>query len=198
MKGRRNRSRKQRSVATTKSAGRQGPLPRPIGRGEIEIRRRKAAHSRAEVLSAHPEIRAGGHQHMRIGVAAASEVDDGSRFKVQQPRTMNHEPDIRRLHRRVVRGFQRGNNANNSNASPLYVNANNAPSNTNSNYAFGTCRATAQHLQKKMITPSYVYCCITAILHITHNKPLQRYDLLLTRQVQSLADVRAEQVRKRV
>lgn len=44
---------------------------------------------------------------------------------------------IRRLHWRVVRGFQRGNNANNSNVSPLYVNANDAPSNTNSNIAFG-------------------------------------------------------------
>lgn len=37
----------------------------------------------------------------------------------------------------VPRGFRRGNNANNTNLSPLYVNANNTPSNANSNYAFG-------------------------------------------------------------
>jgi len=37
----------------------------------------------------------------------------------------------------AVRGFRRGNNANNTNMSPLYVNGNNAPSNTNSNIAFG-------------------------------------------------------------
>jgi hypothetical protein len=37
----------------------------------------------------------------------------------------------------LVRGFRRGNNANNTNLSPLYVNANNAPSNTNTNNAFG-------------------------------------------------------------
>ena len=36
-----------------------------------------------------------------------------------------------------VRGFRRGNNANNANLSPLNVNANNAPSNANSNIAFG-------------------------------------------------------------
>lgn len=39
----------------------------------------------------------------------------------------------------MVRAFRRGNNANNTNLSPLYVNANNAPSNTNANYAFGNC-----------------------------------------------------------
>ena len=37
----------------------------------------------------------------------------------------------------TVRGFRRGNNANNTNLSPLYVNANNAPSNSNTNNAFG-------------------------------------------------------------
>lgn len=37
----------------------------------------------------------------------------------------------------LVRGFRRGNNANNTNLSPLYVNANNAPSNANTNIAFG-------------------------------------------------------------
>ena len=36
-----------------------------------------------------------------------------------------------------LRGFRRGNNANNSNLSPLYVNGNNTPSNTNANIAFG-------------------------------------------------------------
>ena len=55
----------------------------------------------------------------RIGVAAAGEVA------------------IRQLHCTLVRAFRRGNNANNSNLSPLYVNANNAPSNTNTNFAFG-------------------------------------------------------------
>ena len=39
--------------------------------------------------------------------------------------------------KKSVRGFLRGSNAGASNLSPLYVNANNAPSNTNSNYAFG-------------------------------------------------------------
>ena len=37
----------------------------------------------------------------------------------------------------LVRGFRRGNNANNSNLSPLYVNGNNAPSNANTNIGFG-------------------------------------------------------------
>ena len=37
----------------------------------------------------------------------------------------------------LVRGFRRGNNANNTNLSPLYVNANNAPSNANTNIGFG-------------------------------------------------------------
>jgi len=56
---------------------------------------------------------------MRIGVAVAGEVG------------------IRRLHRQLVRGFLRGNNVNNTNLSPLYVNANNAPSNANTNIGFG-------------------------------------------------------------
>lgn len=47
----------------------------------------------------------------------------------------------RRLHW-VVRGFRRGNNVNNTNLSPLYVNANNAPSNANTNNAFGNYVAT--------------------------------------------------------
>lgn len=37
----------------------------------------------------------------------------------------------------LVRGFRRGNNANNTNLSPLTMNGNNAPSNTNTNIAFG-------------------------------------------------------------
>ena len=56
---------------------------------------------------------------MRIGVAVAGEVE------------------TRRLHRQLVRGFLRGNNVNNTNLSPLYVNANNAPSNANTNIGFG-------------------------------------------------------------
>ena len=56
---------------------------------------------------------------MRIGVAVAGEVE------------------IRRLHRQLVRGFLRGNNVNNTNLSPLYVNANNVPSNANTNIGFG-------------------------------------------------------------
>lgn len=39
-----------------------------------------------------------------------------------------------------MRGFRRGNNVNNTNLSPLYVNANNAPSNANTNIAFGNCK----------------------------------------------------------
>lgn len=38
---------------------------------------------------------------------------------------------------KVARGCRRGNNANNTNLSPLYVNGNNTPSNANSNLAFG-------------------------------------------------------------
>ena len=53
------------------------------------------------------------------------------------------------------------------------MNANNAPSNTNSNNAFGKCK------------------CKTTI------SPLSVSDLDGLRQVQSPADVRAEQVRKR-
>jgi len=41
----------------------------------------------------------------------------------------------------TVRGFRRGNHVNNTNLSPLYVNANNAPSNANTNIAFGNCKA---------------------------------------------------------
>lgn len=37
----------------------------------------------------------------------------------------------------VVRGFLRGNNANNSVLSPLTMNGNNSPSNSNSNIGFG-------------------------------------------------------------
>ena len=62
--------------------------------------------------------------HMRIGVAAIGDVE--------------FERTTRQLHW-LVRAFRRGNNANNTNLSPLYVNANNAPSNTNANYAFGNC-----------------------------------------------------------
>ena len=39
--------------------------------------------------------------------------------------------------KKSVRGFLRGNNANNTNLSPLTMNANNSPSNTNSNIGFG-------------------------------------------------------------
>lgn len=38
-----------------------------------------------------------------------------------------------------VRGFRRGNNANNNILSPLTMNANNAPSNANTNIGFGNC-----------------------------------------------------------
>ena len=65
------------------------------------------------------EIHASDQGHMRIGVAVAGEVEK------------------RRLHRQLVRGFLRGNNVNNTNLSPLYVNANNAPSNANTNIGFG-------------------------------------------------------------
>jgi hypothetical protein len=41
--------------------------------------------------------------------------------------------------KKAVRGFRRGNNANNTNLSPLTMNANNAPSNSNTNIGFGTC-----------------------------------------------------------
>ena len=37
----------------------------------------------------------------------------------------------------MVRGFLRGNNANNNVLSPLAMNGNNTPSNSNSNIAFG-------------------------------------------------------------
>ena len=37
----------------------------------------------------------------------------------------------------MVRGFVRGGNVNNSDYSPLMVNANNSPSNANSNIGFG-------------------------------------------------------------
>ena len=47
-----------------------------------------------------------------------------------------HAEAIRRLYC-TVRGFLRGNNANNTNLSPLNVNGNNAPSNTNTNIGFG-------------------------------------------------------------
>lgn len=50
------------------------------------------------------------------------------------------EVERRQLHRSAVRGFRRGNNVNNTNLSPLYVNANNAPSNANTNIAFGNCK----------------------------------------------------------
>lgn len=39
--------------------------------------------------------------------------------------------------KKAVRGFRRGNNANNTNLSPLTMNANNSPSNANSNIGFG-------------------------------------------------------------
>jgi hypothetical protein len=43
--------------------------------------------------------------------------------------------------KKSVRGFRRGNNANNTNLSPMTMNANNAPSNANTNNAFGKCSA---------------------------------------------------------
>ena len=50
---------------------------------------------------------------------------------------------IRRLHR-AVRGFRRGNNANNTNLSPLTMNANNSPSNANTNIGFGNCKVKSE------------------------------------------------------
>ena len=41
---------------------------------------------------------------------------------------------------RSVRGFRRGNNANNSNLSPFTMNGNNSPSNSNTNIGFVTPR----------------------------------------------------------
>lgn len=66
--------------------------------------------------------------HARIGVAAAGEVDGVSyTYKAAQPFPLEAS----------VRGFRRGNNANNGNLSPLTMNANNSPSNANSNIGFG-------------------------------------------------------------
>lgn len=63
----------------------------------------------------------------RIGVAACGEVE------------------TRWLHRTLVRGWRRGNNANNTNLSPLYVNANNSPSNTNTNIGVGNYSAKGKY-----------------------------------------------------
>ena len=52
---------------------------------------------------------------------------------------------IRRLHCTLVRGFRRGNNANNTNLSPLYVNANYAPSYAITYIAFGKWYAIEQY-----------------------------------------------------
>lgn len=66
--------------------------------------------------------------HEQIGVAAVGEVDDAiCIYKAAQPFPAKLS----------VRGFRRGNNANNSNLSPLTLNANNSPSNANSNIGFG-------------------------------------------------------------
>ena len=65
-------------------------------------------------------------QHAGIGVPAGGEVE------------FFHKND-KAAALTLVRGFRRGNNANNSNLSPLNVNANNAPSNTNTNIGFGNC-----------------------------------------------------------
>ena len=66
--------------------------------------------------------------HERIGVAAVGEVDDAlSIYKAAQPFPLKLS----------VRGFRRGNNANNGNLSPLALNANNSPLNANSNIGFG-------------------------------------------------------------
>ena len=77
----------------------------------------------------------------------------------------------------TVRGFRRGNNANNTNLSPLYVNANNAPSNSNTNIAFGKCSAKC----------NIVYRCRQAAVaqQQTRNKSSIACDLGMKRQVQS-------------
>ena len=107
--------------------------PSPEGRGENVNCRRKAAPLKAgQAVRPDTEIHAGGLSGKRIGVAAAGEVD-ASRQRAAHP------PPATWLQGGCteVRGFRRGNNANNTNMSPFYVNGNNAPSNTNSNIAFG-------------------------------------------------------------
>lgn len=68
-------------------------------------------------------------RHTGIGVPAGGEVE------------FFHKDDKAAALSRLVRGFRRGNNANNTNLSPLTMNANNAPSNANTNIGFGTCNA---------------------------------------------------------
>ena len=71
--------------------------------------------------------------YMRIGVAVAGEVElFDSRYGIATYRNKKAAALM------LVRGWYRGNNANNTNLSPLYVNANNAPSNANTNIGFGT------------------------------------------------------------
>ena len=68
-------------------------------------------------------------RHTGIGVPAGGEVE------------FFQKNDKAAALSRLVRGFRRGNNANNTNLSQLTMNANNAPSNANTNYAFGTWKA---------------------------------------------------------
>ena len=74
-------------------------------------------------VTAENEIQASIQRHKRRAVAGAGEVE----FIEQEGGCTV----------RSVRGFRRGNNANNSNLSPLTMNANNSPANTNSNIGFG-------------------------------------------------------------
>ena len=76
-----------------------------------------------------------------------------------------HKDDKAAALSRLVRGFRRGNNANNTNLSPLTMNANNAPSNANTNIGFGKYCAKQMNISPRGL------------------------DLRPKRQVQSLADV---------
>ena len=89
----------------------------------------------------------------RIGVAVAGEVE------------FFHKDDKAAALSRLVRGFRRGNNANNTNLSPLTMNANNAPSNANTNIGFGKYCAKQMNISPRGL------------------------DLRPKRQVKSLADV---------
>ena len=108
-------------------AARKGCAPPPPGGGQLPGQRCRLPNT---------EIHADGQRRKRIGVAAVGEVD--ARQWSRRPRR-DHRV-TRQLHC-TVRGFRRGNNVNNTNLSPLYVNANNAPSNANTNIAFGNCKA---------------------------------------------------------
>ena len=156
-----------------------------LGRGAIGISGVAASqtaavggNTMAEVLAAEKEIQAGDHQNKRIGVAVVSEVE------LRHPPLWRRAAKTKRQLHPAVRGFLRGNNANNTNLSPLYVNGNNAPSNANTNIAFGTWK------------PKIALGGSPA----RNNKTIRPYPAKRPgwkRQVQSLADVRAKQVKKR-